>query len=306
MQRWSRILIQSRSRRLGSVRIASLALLAPWLLMAQVQAAPNGEAAPANRATETKRASNQPVDAAENHEAATRTIDDAIKLARERRAVLNDVHDYTATFAKMELVGKKVIRQTMEIKCRHEPFSVYLHNREGKEEGREVLYVTGANGGNLLVHERGLLASLAGTQSLKLDDSLVMDENRYPITEIGIAKIVDKSIAIWESEKKADPNNIQVRFFPNAKVGPVACEQIEVARKQQRPEFEFSLTRVFFARDTKLPVRAEQYGWPAKTGEKPPLVEEYDYSNLNVNVGLSEADFDPKNPMYGFEGSPTK
>lgn len=306
MQRRSRILFQSQSRRPGSVRIASLALLTPWLLMAQVHAAPDGQPGPANRTNETKRAANQPANAAEDREAATRTIDDAIKLARERRTVLDDVHDYTATFAKIEVVGKKVIRQTMDIKCRHEPFSVYLHNREGKEEGREVLYVTGANDGHLLVHERGLLASLAGTQSLKLDDSLVMDENRYPITEIGIAKIVDKSIAIWEAEKKADPNNVQVRFFPNAKVGPIACEEIEVARKQQRPEFKFSLTRVFFARDTKLPIRAEQYGWPAKTGEKPPLVEEYDYSNLNVNVGLTDADFDPKNPMYGFEGSPTK
>lgn len=305
MQRRS-IVKRRQSHRTVRMRIVSLALPGLWLLMTQVGAAQNTAPGQGNRPAEAKRATSQTAAVAPNGEAARHTIDDAIELARERRAVLDDVRDYTATFTKTELVGKKVVRQTMEMKCRHEPFSVYLHNRTGKEEGREVLYVAGANDGHLLVHERGLLASLAGTQSLKLDDSRVVDENRYPITDIGIAKIVDKSLAIWEAEKKADPNNIEVRFIQNTKVGSVPCDEVEVVRKQPQPEFKYSLTRVFFARDSKLPVRAEQFGWPTKPGEKAPLLEEYDYTDLRVNVGLTAADFDPRNPMYGFEGSPAK
>lgn len=294
------------NRPIRNASIVSFAIVGQCLVTARLADAQSAAPAAPNRSVPAKGAESQPAPAGSDSESQIRTIDDAIKLAHERRALLDGVHDYTATFSKTELVGKKVIKQTMDMKCRHKPFSVYLHCRAGKEDGREVLYVTGAHEGHLLVHERGLLASLAGTQSLKLDDPLVMDENRYPITDIGIAKIVDKSIAIWEGERKADPGNVAVRFLSNAKVGAVPCDEIEVVRKHQQPEFQFSLTRVFFAKESKLPIRAEQYGWPAKPGDKAPIVEEYNYADLHVNVGLTDADFDSRNPMYGFERSSTK
>ena len=45
---------------------------------------------------------------------------------------------------------------------------------------------------------------------------------------------------------------------------------------------------------------AERYGWPRRQGEKAPLVEEYTYSNIKTNVGLTNADFDTSNRNYGF------
>ena len=248
-------------------------------------------------------AQTNPADATINNgEPQQRTIDDAIELAGEHRAGLEQVKDYTAIFTKTELVGNKVIKQTMDLKCRHEPFSVYLHHRAGKEGSREVLYVAGKHDGDLLVHERGFLASLAGTQQLKLDDALVTAENRYPITDIGIARIVDKSLTIWQAERKADPKNVEVRFFSKAKLGEISCEMVEVTRQQKKPEFHYSLTRVYFDHESKLPIRAEQFGWPVRVGEKPTLIESYDYADLKVNVGLTDADFDAQNPKYGFGG----
>ncbi|MCP3695353.1 MAG: DUF1571 domain-containing protein, partial [Planctomycetaceae bacterium] len=35
-------------------------------------------------------------------------------------------------------------------------------------------------------------------------------------------------------------------------------------------------------------------------GAKPEVVEEYTYLNLKINVGLTEEDFDTKNPKYNF------
>ena len=282
-------------KRIPGLSMAAIAL-ATWFLASQSGMA---QTKPATGDTNAV----NPADAAtHNGEPQQRTIDDAIELAGERRTELKQVKDYTAIFTKTELVGNKVIKQTMDIKCRHQPFSVYLHNRAGKEGSREVLYVDGANDGALLVHERGFLASLAGTQQLKLDDSLVMAENRYPITDIGVARIVDKSLEIWQAEKKADPKNVEVRFFSKAKVGAISCEMVEVSRKQKKPKFDCSLTRVYFVHESNLPIRAEQFGWPEKDGGKPPLLEVYDYANLKVNVGLTDADFDPQNPKYGFGG----
>ena len=273
-------------KRIPKLSMATITL-ATWLLVGQAGMA---QTIPAESATN-------------NGEPQQRTIDDAIELAGTHRTGLKQVKDYTAVFTKTELVGNKVIKQSMDIKCRHEPFSVYLHNRFGKEGSREVLYVTGANDGDLLVHERGFLASLVGTQKLKLDDTLVMAENRYPITDFGVARIVDKSLDTWQAEKKSDLQNIEVRIYSQAKIGATPCEMIEVTRKHKKADFHCSLTRVYFVSESKLPIRAEQFGWPEKTGDKPPLIEVYDYADIKVNVGLTDTDFDPQNPKYGFGGS---
>ena len=44
----------------------------------------------------------------------------------------------------------------------------------------------------------------------------------------------------------------------------------------------------------KLPVAVKVYDWDDK------LVENYHYSDIRVNVGLSDKDFDPANPDYNF------
>ena len=41
-------------------------------------------------------------------------------------------------------------------------------------------------------------------------------------------------------------------------------------------------------------------GWADKAGAETPLIEEYTYSNLRINQGLSDKDFDTKNAAYRF------
>ena len=50
----------------------------------------------------------------------------ALKMVDESRTALQSVKDYAATFSKKEVVGKKMIQQTMQMKIRQRPFSVYL------------------------------------------------------------------------------------------------------------------------------------------------------------------------------------
>ena len=49
-----------------------------------------------------------------------------------------------------------------------------------------------------------------------------------------------------------------------------------------------------------VPIRFAAYSWPETKDGKPVLQEEYTYRQVSLNVGLSDADFDPKNPAYGF------
>lgn len=219
-----------------------------------------------------------------------------LKLARESRDALTRVKDYTAVFAKRELIGKKFVSQTMDMKVRHEPFAVYLQF-QNPHKGREVLYVEGGNSGNLLVHEEGI-KKIAGTLALPPTSPDAMEENRYPITKIGMQKLLDTIIAQWEAESQFGETKVQ--YFPNAKLGELACVVIESSHPQPRRQFRFQKTRLYLDKETRLPVRVEQYAFPERPGEEPLQVEQYTYSNLRTNVGLTPRDFDPRNPNYRF------
>ena len=137
---------------------------------------------------------------------------------------------YECQFAKKEVVGTETISQTMKMKVRQDPFSVYMLFQD-PNEGREVIYVDGRNNGNLLVHESGF-ASLIGTLELAPDSSQVMAENRYPITKAGLAKMVEVVIEQWEEETKY--GETEVKYFEDAKVGEYKCRVIESAHPQPR------------------------------------------------------------------------
>ena len=219
---------------------------------------------------------------------------DALRVAEQSRIALQSIKDYSATFSKKEVIGKKMIVQRMEIKMRQKPFSVYLKFAK-PHSGREVIYVDGKNNGRLIAHGTGI-QRLLGTLKLKPTSKMVMKENRYPITEIGITKMLDTVIARWEQQSK----NTRIRYFPKAKLGKRSVRVIQAIHPKKSDESPFHMTRLFIDNQTNLPVRVQQYGFPKKASGKPPLIEEYTYSDLKTNVGLDSEDFDRANPDYDF------
>lgn len=221
----------------------------------------------------------------------------ALEQAYKAREALAGVKDYTAVFTKQELIGTQLKRCTMNLKLREEPFSVYM--LFGKPfEGREVIYVAGANKNLLLAHDTGVRALIGGTVSLDPESNQAMEDNRYPVTMIGLRNMLDRIITQWEAEGQFGETN--VRYFPNATLGKeVACRVIESSHPQPRKQFKFQKTLLYIDKQTGIPIRVEQYGFP-KNGEKTPLVEEYTYMSLKTNVGLTSMDFDAKNTSYAF------
>ena len=47
-------------------------------------------------------------------------------------------------------------------------------------------------------------------------------------------------------------------------------------------------------------IRYASWSWPTEPGGQPVLEEEYTYSDIKVNVGLTDLDFDPNNPDYSY------
>jgi hypothetical protein len=79
------------------------------------------------------------------------------------------------------------------------------------------------------------------------------------------------------------------------------CTVLNVRHPQQREPYEFYLAQVFIDDELQVPIRYVAYSWPKNEGENTgPVLEEYTYLNLKLNVGLTEADFDSNNPNYNF------
>ena len=219
----------------------------------------------------------------------------AIKFGKDVQETLKKVKDYEATFTKKEVVGKKMIQSEMHVKFREQPFSVYIKYLN-PHAGREVIYVAGKNKDKLLAHGEGI-TSIVGTLKLKPDSKDALEENRYPITMFGMSKLVSTLVQQWEADEKHD--DCVVKFFPNAKLDKIDCKVVETSYPKQVSHAKFHMTRMYVAKDSGLPVRVEQFGFPA-AGAQPPVIEEYTYSNIKTNVGLGDLDFDTSNQAYGF------
>ena len=105
---------------------------------------------------------------------------------------------------------------------------------------------------------------------------------------------------IEKGERDRKYGECKVRLVDGAKVCDRVCTMLEVTHEEQKPQYDFHLARVFLDRELNMPIRYEAYGWPSQTGAAPPLLEEYTYMDVRVNVGLTDVDFDPENEKYNF------
>lgn len=234
----------------------------------------------------------------------------ALKIARDGlNRCQADVSDYTATLVKRERVDGTVGEHDyMFVKVRNrkvengkvtQPLSVYLtYLKPAAVKGREVIYVEGQNNGNLIAHEGGFKGRFLPTMPLPPTGVLAMRGQRYPITEIGIENLIVKLIERGELAMRFP--EVTCVFRKNAKVRDRVCTVLEVTQPNRHPELEFHLAQVFIDDDLNLPIRYVAYDWPKRPGAEPELIEEYNYIDLKLNVGLTDADFDPRNPQYTF------
>ena len=92
--------------------------------------------------------------------------------AKSALADIRRIKDYSCTVVKRERVGDSLAGpQSMIVKVRHEPFSVYLRFAEpAKLRGREAIYVDGQNHDKLLAARDGCAAPIAGNRGPVADE----------------------------------------------------------------------------------------------------------------------------------------
>jgi len=237
-------------------------------------------------------------------------LDRALAIARAGlRGCREKVSDYTAVLIKREridgvlgqheFISAKIRNRKLSNGSIVQPLSVYLNFlKPSSIQGREVIYVENQNDGNIVAHEGGFRGKFLPTLTLPPTGMLAMRGQRYPMTEIGVENLIVKLIERGEQARKFP--DVKCDFRTNARLKDRVCTVLEVTQPTKHPDLEFYKAQIFIDDELNIPIRYIAYDWPSRQGDQLQVLEEYNYLDMKVNVGLTDTDFDPNNPDYDF------
>jgi hypothetical protein len=221
-------------------------------------------------------------------------FDQPLNWLLEARRNFTAVKDYTCTLSKRENVnGALSDEHIIEAKFRTQPFSVYMRwLAPGKFYNQEAAFVLGRNNNKMRVHSKGLIKGAVGFVSVDLNDHRVMEQSRHTIYEAGIGNLIEQAVKYVQAEKEAGTGQARITevMLDNRR-----CLRVEIVQTQRRQQFEFYRTVLYLDKDSKIPIRAENYDWP-RAGAPPALAagaltEQLSFTNLRWNLGLTDREF---------------
>jgi outer membrane lipoprotein-sorting protein/LysM repeat protein len=246
-------------------------------------------------------------------------------------------NDYTMTLVKRELRGDELgAPETIVIKWQR-PQKIYLREVLGPQEGQEVIYVPGWNKNKIRVH-KGSFPDV--NISLDPYGNLAMGNSHHPVPEVSLIRLVDRvmtNVRLAQSKRAGQVTfqgedtlferptvKIEAKMPPTGKTPTLKKGETlwDIARATGQsmyvilhanrgrgwtqpdhpkpgdavmvPDFYAGRMVVWIDKELHLPVQIDLYDHEGS------LYEHYEHRYLAVNVGLTAADFDPKNPAYHF------
>ncbi|MDB5345555.1 MAG: hypothetical protein JWP89_3932 [Schlesneria sp.] len=233
------------------------------------------------------------------------TLKRKVDLLEKGGEFLAGVDSYCAKLAKQEVVGPELLdEQTIQLKCRHKPFSVYLVWLTG-DTGREVLYVEGQNNGKMVAHDGGWKARLP---AFNLDPNcrLAMRDTRYPVTDAGLATLTNVMLDLHREDLvKNHLASCTVEDDQSFDGRPCTVFTTVYGSPTSSSIYRKSIT--YIDNEWNLPVHSKHFEWPAadkKVDEAnlddSTLVESYSFTEVKMSSSLTDSDFDRDNSEYRF------
>jgi hypothetical protein len=200
--------------------------------------------------------------------------------------------DYTCQFEKQERIGNELAKtETMQMKFRAAPFSVYVKWSEDPSKGQEALYVAGKNDNQVLVHPSGILGVLFRKVPLDPAGKLALKHSRRPITFAGMANMLRVIFPQCEEAQKNGDLELTYEGIRKQDGRPTYVLKRVLPNKN---DYQCSVLVIYIDKEYLACVRTDAYDWEGG------LISQYTYSNLVINPGLKDADFDPDSAEYGF------
>ncbi len=219
------------------------------------------------------------------------SLEQARQLYQEAESSYAGINSYVCRMIRHSIDDGKVNEQILILYFRKNPWSVRFKWLSGDGQGREVLYVKDHYENKIhAITAPGDIPFVPGGEklALSLDSPLVRSASPTPITESGIGALID-------------------RFGKEVDRAEQGKEQIICKGQQQRPDYDVPLHVVEgklppgidpdvphggrfllgFHSELHLPVLSVLYN---EVGSE---VSYYRFDRLELNVGLTDADFDP-------------
>lgn len=237
-------------------------------------------------------------------------LDTALDQATIARDLIRaTIDDYECIVVKQEAIdGELLPREFIAAKVRNRktengeikvPFGVYLNFlRPSSMKGREVVFIEGKNNEKMMAHEGGFKGRLLPSVWLNPNGALAMRGNRYPVTELGVENLCVRLLE--RAPQMISRETCEVEMIPGAKLNGRICTCFQVIHPIQVAGVVAHKIQVFHDDEYNIPVHYAAYDFPREGESQGQVLESYTYLNVKLNVGLTDADFDPENPNYNF------
>jgi hypothetical protein len=209
----------------------------------------------------------------------------------EAEAAHGAVTNYTAIFHKQQRIDATLLQEEVIFIKFREPLSLYMRWVDEPDKGAELLYVEGWNGNRARAHQSGVLGLV--TWNLCPRDPRLMSDNLHPLTYTGIKHLVMNVASNVHRASKAGELGFHNRGEEMVYGLPTRILEIVLPRDEAKG---YSAYRMIINQDlaSKILIRIRIYDW------KDQLFEHYGYQDIELDAGLTDADFDPDNPDYHF------
>lgn len=263
---------------------------------------------------------------------------DAMEIIKLVDAFYERVKDYSATFLKQERIdGRLLSLERIEYKFR-KPNDIYMKWLNRPYKGQEAIYRQGNGTDKMTVHKGGLLGVF--TLNIDPKGARAMKNQHHPIYESGIGAtiaLVKRGLLTGIKRKEYDVSYEGKKLLDGRETMviegrfPERCEGIThtvqegenlwvIAEKYNQdmyvilhnndrirdpkdikagtkllvPYHYCQRIVIYIDRESAILVKVDIFDWEGN------LYETYQYTDLKINLGLTDRDFSSDNPAYNF------
>ncbi len=207
---------------------------------------------------------------------------------------MKGVDDYIVVVHQVQRVGGKLLPEEVILYKFKRPNSVYLRSIGEVNNGQEIIYREGWNDGKMMGHMGGALDGII--LNLKPGSSMASKRTRHTIDESSLIYMMNTLERSMDHAKAHPKDNMIVEDIGTKKIFGKQVRLIRIKLPHGEDYPYYAPVSIFgIDRERYLPLYYRSYGPDGK------MWEDYRYRDLKTNVGLTDLDFDPKNPKYNFQ-----
>lgn len=215
-----------------------------------------------------------------------------IELIHSLSQSYEKINDYTAILTKQERIRGILHREENMLFKFKKPFRIYMKWLKGPGEGREILYDPRENEGKMVIKPHGLIALIVPIIYIEPNNPLVKSKSRHTIKEAGLGVAIKSLIDQYDLAYKQ--GDLKIDFKGEEIKEERTCLKMEASFPEGKGYYAGRII-TFIDKELNLPAHISIYDW------KDNLLETASYTQLKLNVGLTDNDFSPRNPSYGFK-----